>query len=477
MKPIKFLFFLVPFLFFAFTINSFAKDTDIYEGNTSTVEPNLLIIFDTSVSMGDSPVKTYCDFDPTFAYPQPSGIPSVDPIKVYQKGTSSWFPNGVPSVYRNTVILVPCLNAQTVLKTYGQGLYTGKPDTQWCNSGTSRSIATGNWLRFNFADAGNKATCRSKLDVAKEVITGFLQDLQGIRVGLMVFNYSEGGHIVADIKGLDEDEDGLPGGNSHRQQLIADVNAITNTTYTTLAETLYEAGLYFKGAASYFNIPKQYTSPIQYYCQKNYVVIMTDGLSRQDCNSILDTVVGDRNGDKREPPRCINPLHPGVYDPGFPDNGSDYLDDVAKYLYDGDLIPDDPQKPNSKGKQNVVTYTIGYELDMDPNADDATSLLKRAANLGGGKFYSTSQGSAGLADAFSSVLNEVLAKTSSFVAPIVPVSRMEKTTAGDKIYLAFFKASQTGMWHGNIKKYGVAQADKSQELPLGIFSMPPIQRR
>jgi hypothetical protein len=36
---------------------------------------------------------------------------------------------------------------------------------------------------------------------------------------------------------------------------------------------------------------------------------------------------------------------------------------------------------------------------------------------------------------------------------------MERTTAGDKIYLALFKPEQYKMWSGNIKKFGVAQAD------------------
>ena len=134
-------------------------------------------------------------------------------------------------------------------------------------------------------------------------------------------------------------------------------------------------------------------------------------------------------------------------------DGSDYMDDVAKYLYDSDLH-------SMQGKQNVVTYTIGFELDSsDPaNAPKAKDLLQRTANHGHGKFYTTS-GAGALADAFANILNEVLAKTSSFVAPIVPVSKMERTTAGDKIYLAFFRPNQSGMWSGNIKKYGVQQTN------------------
>jgi type IV pilus assembly protein PilY1 len=115
-----------------------------------------------------------------------------------------------------------------------------------------------------------------------------------------------------------------------------------------------------------------------------------------------------------------------------------------------------------------VTYAIGFALDeTEPRAPEAKDLLRRATTFGHGKFY-TSDNSAGLADAFSNVLNEVLGVTSSFVAPIVPVSRMEKTSAGDKIYLALFRPNQSGMWSGNIKKYGVAQTDdKTKGIALG----------
>ena len=53
------------------------------------------------------------------------------------------------------------------------------------------------------------------------------------------------------------------------------------------------------------------------------------------------------------------------------------------------------------------------------------------------------------------------------MAPIVPVSRMERTSAGDKLYLALFKPKQNSAWSGNIKKFGVAQEND----PLGGISV------
>jgi type IV pilus assembly protein PilY1 len=348
--------------------------------------------------------------------------------------------------------------------TRGKGTSIKKWENTACNSG-SGTIATGNWLRFNYADASNKLTCNPKIGIAKQVIKDLLDDVQGVRVGVMTFNNmftapdgygeNEGGRILEQITSLTD---------TTRTHLKNDIDTITAGGWTPLAETLYEAGLYFGGANSYFN-SGTYTSPIQIidgkplYCQKNYVILMTDGMSTKDQNSILDTAIRDQNSDGKEPPpRCTNP------DRDSCDEGSDYLDDVAKYLYDTDLRTD------MQGKQNVVTYTIGFDLDSSVNeetAEAAKDLLQRAATLGHGKFYTT-EGSAGLADAFSSILNEVLAKTSSFVAPIVPVSKMERTTAGDRIYLAFFRPNQSGMWSGNIKKYGVALSkDPSKGIDVG----------
>jgi type IV pilus assembly protein PilY1 len=441
-KKILCCFIFFQFLFFA--AHSFALDTDLYVGGGSQIEPNILIIFDTSGSMSNSPQWTsFCEYDHNYSYPQPTGagIPSISSSTVYRKKSGVWIPL---TVFKNSVSEVACSSARDGLNS--SGLYTGYTDST-CTK-TSYTLATGNYLRWLYADATNTDPCRAKMDIAKDVVKGFVSTITGVRIGLMIFNSSnEGGHIVRDIKSLDESYSG----KTQREYLLADINALEPGGYTPLAETLYEGGLYFSGAASYFNSGTTYTSPIQYYCQKNYVIFMTDGMSTKDRNTILNTAVGDQNNDKKEPPGAAN-------DPGYRSDGSDFLDDVAKKHYDSDMH-------SMQGKQNIVTYTIGFELDMDDDAPQAKDLLQRTATQSHGKFYTTS-GAGALADAFANILNEVLAKTSSFVAPIVPVSKMERTTAGDKIYLAFFKPNQTGMWSGNIKKYGVQQTN-SESLAVG----------
>ena len=244
---------------------------------------------------------------------------------------------------------------------------------------------------------------------------------------------------------------------------------LTANGYTPLAETLYESGLYFAGQNTYFNTgPKPYVSPIEYSCQRNYVVIVTDGDSTKDKNSILGTAIGDQDGDKWEPGYAnaktyydCSSCNPSCSYPNCPNNnsccqnidGSDYLDDVAKYLYEHDLRSD------LTGTQNVITYTIGFTVNSQ------WDLLERTAAHGHGKYFFC-ENAQGLAESFQNVIADILAKSSSFVAPIVPVSQMEKSTAGDKMYLALFKPQRDGMWKGNIKKFGIAQ-------PAGVTSDCP----
>lgn len=410
-------------------------------------------------------VDTGNQYDADYTYPTDPDHLDIVPTVVYKKNSSgSWFSL---TVFKNSVSEVGCPTAQSVLTSDGKGVYYGRPNWDTSRrrcSGSQVTLATGNWLNFYLASDGIVGNMK-KIDIAKQVTKNFLDTLEDVRVGVMRFgsitqsggtDSDEGGRIVYDITDLTDD---------NRSSIKSAIDSLSANGWTPLAEVLYEAGFYFQGAQSYFNwinstTKKLYTSPIQYYCQKNYVVIMTDGISTQDRNSILGTAIGDQNNDLREPP-CAdtsNPDPPCYYD----NDGSDYLDDVAKYYYDGDFRSD------LQNQQNLVTYTIGYELsDTDPDSPKARDLLQRTAQLGHGKYLSANN-TAGLADAFTTILSEILAKTSSFVAPIVPVSRLERTMAGDKIYLAFFKPEQAGMWSGNIKKYGVAQArDTSKGIEVG----------
>jgi type IV pilus assembly protein PilY1 len=392
---------------------SFANDTDLYMASGEGVEPNLLIMFDNSGSMNDE-VQAYY-YDSSHVY-DPLVVPQANKNTVYYKTNSgSWV------LFANSISDVACSAARTALTNLGN--YIGGTSSN-CKS-TSKTLRTGNYQNYLTSIGGDETL--PKLTIAKKVVSDFLNTINNVRVGVMIFNNNEGGRIQSSVKNLTD---------ANRAQLIADINDIDGLTNTPLAETLYEAGLYFKGGASKFNSHVVYVSPIEYSCQRNYVIIVTDGEPTEDRNAILGQVIGDRNGDGKEPG--------GAHEVHYDNNGSDYLDDVAKYLYETDL------SSSLSGQQNVITYTIGFTISSD--------LLERTAAAGHGRYFYANNAQQ-LADVFQNVVDEILSKSTSFVAPIVPVSRMERTTAGDKIYLALFKPLRSRVWSGNIKKFAVAQTE------------------
>jgi len=411
------IFFLLVFFLSLFPLNSYAHDTDIYLASGQGVQPNILIIFDNSGSMDN-----YVPCQPIAA-------------KVYRKRNNPWGGGYYWDQYADSIDAAmtevggtPCPVVRTNLET--TGYHDG--NTRLRNGNCTRqylTLATGAWINTN--DPQHAELDCKKIDVAKGVIDDFLANIQNVRVGMMIFNNQscekdqygvcipggstteyEGGKILSPIDSID----------NNRATLRTAVDGLSASTYTPLAETLYEAGLYFKGERLFD--PNSYPSPIQWWCQKNYVILITDGMSTRDHNAVLNTLPnnGDYDGMGEDP---------GSYDSG----GTDYLNDVAKYIYD---------------TQGISVYTIGFAVDYD--------LLKRTAEQANGHYY-TATDAQQLEGAFANVIDEILSKSTSFVAPIVPVSRLERTTAGDKIYLALFKPKMNKMWSGNIKKFGVAQSD------------------
>jgi type IV pilus assembly protein PilY1 len=421
--------FSIGFLIFLIPASSlFAMDTDLYVISSTDVAPNVLIMFDNSGSMNES--VSGAIYDPAVTYPF---IVTESPGAVYYRTTGgSW------NVYRSSIADVQCSTVQTALNN--EGFYTGRIQfaSSQCGSSNRVNLQTGNYMNYMQMTGG--PADRPKLGLAKGIIQSFINTTDGVRFGAMIFNpdinnNSEGGHILKEVKDMTP---------QNQSDLHAAIGGLSADTWTPLAETLYEAGLYYKGAASYFNPGVHYTSPIQYYCQKSYVIIITDGESTKDQNAVLKTIgnQGDVDGDQREP-GLANAVP-------YEDNGSDYLDDVANYLHQSDLSP-------LINQQNIVTYTIGFTVD--------SPLLARTAEWGGGKYFYAHNAQSFIA-AFQSIIDDILSKSTSYIAPVVPISQMERTSAGNRMYLAMFKPTRTGFWQGNLKKYGIV-TENSGTLKVG----------
>lgn len=413
-----------------------ADDTDIYGAASISITPNILIIFDTSGSMStvDVPGSYYT---PATTY---SGSRTNN--AVYQK-VCDWGCHYEP--FASDINDLNCPDAKTALETYGYVLNSSVKDSDggYTCEGSPKDLYLGNWINY---DENYSSNLRSRTEVAKEVISTVINDTDNVRFGLMRFNDNsgddQGGYILSPC-------------GTDKATLVSQLNSLPASGYTPLAETLAEAGLYFAGKTSWFNGSAgtydytcdssgtgciQYTTPMQYRCQKNYIILMTDGASTQDQSSKLSSgtyingnTIGDYDNDGN--------------DPGTDgDGGTDYLDDVAKYLYENDLNSSLGSSGDSFEKQNIIIYTIGFQTDQP--------LLSETAYRGGGLYY-TANSISGLTAAFEKIMTDIADVNAVYVSPVVPVSRMNRTFAGNSLYVGFFKPQSNGRWAGNIKKYGL----------------------
>lgn len=239
------------------------------------------------------------------------------------------------------------------------------------------------------ACSGGTTSFTLKAEIAAEP-NGVIQAVGNrARFGLMQFKSAgDGGKVLADV-----------GGN-----LVSMVNAIENTnasTWTPLAESLYEATRYFAQvvpafAASdysytvtsrdpyYFKSPDWSTvSPGQYVnCCKSFILIFTDGEPTMDTNvpaALRDYAHAHHGTHCTSTPTTTCAGHKTDYS----DSGNHYLDDVAFYAHTTDLRQATLPVLGIAGKdlpgmQNVTVYTF-YAFGKDIGRE----ILQTAAKTGG----------------------------------------------------------------------------------------------
>lgn len=263
-----------------------------------------------------------------------------------------------------------------------------------------------------------------------------------IRFGIMFFNdgyrfedgtnsVRDGGYVSVDL--------GSTGTN-----LITQVENTDPSTWTPLAETLYEATRYFQATTSAYN-GGTYSGkdPIQYRCQKNFVLILTDGESTKDQN-IPGTkwsgtgLVSDSNGFNVKTYMdaiAANEGYTSQWDTALASGGSYYLEGVAYYAHTTDFRSSTVGKSDIPGKQNLTIYTV-FAFD---DSVTARNLLKMTSKYGGFEdknnndkpdqtiewdkngdgvpdtYFEAQQGEL-LESAIQSALNDILARVSSGTA-------------------------------------------------------------
>ncbi len=164
-----------------------------------------------------------------------------------------------------------------------------------------------------------------------------------------------------------------------------------------------------------------YISPITESCQKNHIVILTDGqASYNAAEDKVKAMIGSST--------CA-------------DTGNQACGpELATWLNTVDQAPGGA----ITGDQTITTHTIGFNFTGD--------WIKSISENGGGDFYEASTADQ-LANAFESIVTEALKTNSTFVSPAVAINQFNRLNHLDNIYFAVFKPTEEALWQGNVKKY------------------------
>ena len=476
-----------------------ANDADLF--TTTAVTPNVLLLIDNSASMNhiiwhDNFVNgTQYTCNQT-AYGAWDGTTT---------NTGAFDPNAVYFFDGNRFGFYDALGGFQTLSNYKTQTHCGRTrdlihdpnaagsqiDLLNNNKWTRFTGAYLNWLFSAEADAswaditnganGLPSSCvggssyakyqRTRMNVAKQILKDVVcqVNLVGqVRFGIAVYrtegtgtNDPNGGYVLEEVD--------VPTSNQ-QADLVSAIQSIRADTHAPMSESLFQLYTYFMSrtapAKSVVTPTAQFPAyvydttttgvggtntgkgvppdPVIYSCQKNFIIIVTDGDSEMDdfqpANptstavdfGIFDKLIGDYVKDGE------------VELPGGANQTSRYLDDIAKYMTENDMRPD------FSGSQTIDTYTVGFTTDATANA-----MLQKAAVAGNGLFFGAND-EAQLAQAIIDALTSIIEKAQSFTAATVPASR---TADGEQIYISLFTpTSKTSYWNGRLRSYKLTAA-------------------
>ena len=314
----------------------------------------------------------------------------------------------------------------------------------------------------------------SRLGVAQDAITKLVDGNDDIDFGLMRFNSTSGGYVLAGI--------GSP--MSTLKTTIANLPADGGTPLT---ETLWEAYLYITGQSLYYGEKvnelfrdtsvesKTSTTNRVRKCNwwgcwwenetvTNYTYISPfdnpDEVKRCDNSvNVIYMTDGDPSaGSDNEQDSNISSLHKSYFGSSLSDSdkiAGVYLHKLAKIIHGTDNVEVDLRPDTSEIHETGRVYTIGFGSGM---SDNGKRLLSETARLGGGKYLHANT-SDQLSEALKNTITQIREVNDSFTAPSVASNNVDQTRSRESIYYAMFYPKTGARWRGNLKKLKVSRMD------------------
>lgn len=297
----------------------------------------------------------------------------------------------------------------------------------WNAVGRGYILYTANYLNWvEVAPMLPEDESPSRLDVVKDVTFNVIDSSNNINIGLMRFDdhgdESQGGMITYPVVDV----------TAARGDFRSRLMTYNPDGYTPLSEVLYESYLYWGGKNVLYgltsnpshsigtsrktgNLNAQYLSPIEYTCQKNFNIFLSDGSASADGNA--------------------DPLIGALIDGSCSGN---CLDELAGHMHTNDVYD------GLAEEQTVATYTVGFAEDHP--------LLRATAVAGGAKYYRANNASE-LTEVFNKIIAEILSINTTFSSPAVSINAFNRTTHRNDLYFTLFKPAIGAHWNGNLKRF------------------------
>ena len=331
----------------------------------------------------------------------------------------------------------------------------------------------------------NASDGRRKMTTAINVSNNLIKKNRNLRWGLFTFdgnNIDKSGILIENINERNTD--------TNLKKITDKISALLPETWTPLGEAMLEITQYFQGKSSLYGKTSGitsgvYTSPIQYRCQKNFAIIVTDGDATQDDElpgsslngkATLSPIPYTTYDTSNNPiskifnvckaissPDCPESLEGFTTKPGFTStfsqdgkNNLNYfrsIRDVAKYANEmdmkisktGDLNDLDGKSWDDAKfkKQNLQTYTVGFSVN--------NQVLPAAAKVGGGKYYNANN-EAELTTNLNNAVNDIVASVSNAGGV---ATQTDIVSSGNKVFQPVFNPQG---WYGELRCFNLDSA-------------------
>jgi type IV pilus assembly protein PilY1 len=212
---------------------------------------------------------------------------------------------------------------------------------------------------------------------------------------------------------------------NHSSGLINTIDNIFASTWTPFSEGFYDAiGYYAQRTDKRLNASdftteaedSDYKNPVQFRCQENNILLVTDGMSTADLNpSVVSDVSTYNDGDGQIDTTASSTC------PKYA--GSRNLDDMA-WIAQNRNIKDFTQTPTvlDRKSETVITHVVfNGAASTDPGECNPDTLLQETANNGGGT-YQKAEDPQSFYDALRAVFLQIVGRASSGAAASVLAS-------------------------------------------------------